>query len=318
MNIVINWKDLQKRIINWQEVTKVIRNGVQIRPESVPPVTDDYLCFTAPTGAYITLNKIWTPTEVSLEISTDKENWSDYTIGTQITMQWNSKLYFRNKSTTPTGFSTSGSNYYNFSSVWSTISVSWDLNYLLCKTSTDTVWSYCFFKLFADRLQAHSYIQDASNLDLSATTLNTHCYERMFDGCVSLTTAPNTLPATTCATSCYAYMFNWCTALTNSPLLPATTLANSCYSRMFSWCTNLETLPSLSATTLIAYCYEYMFNGCSKIKISETQVWDYTNSYTMPSDWPVSWLNRMFTSTWWTFTWTPTRWTTYYTSNTIV
>ena len=38
------------------------------------------------------------------------------------------------------------------------------------------------------------------------------CYNSMFRGCTSLTTAPS-LPATTLAASCYSYMFNGCTSI---------------------------------------------------------------------------------------------------------
>src|SRR5574344_2006953 len=67
----------------------------------------------------------------------------------------------------------------------------------------------------------------------------------MFNGCTSLTTAPE-LPATTLAEQCYSYMFNGCTALTTAPELPATTLANYCYQSMFKNCTNLQYVKCLS------------------------------------------------------------------------
>lgn len=37
MAIKINWQDLQKRYIGWQEVVKVMLNGGEIRPNTVPP-----------------------------------------------------------------------------------------------------------------------------------------------------------------------------------------------------------------------------------------------------------------------------------------
>ena len=86
----------------------------------------------------------------------------------------------------------------------------------------------------------------------------------MFDGCKSLTTAPE-LPATTLEYGCYYGMFYNCTALVNAPELPATTLKPSCYSEMFSGCTALVNAPELPATTLVRYCYHNMFNGCYKL-----------------------------------------------------
>ena len=102
--------------------------------------------------------------------------------------------------------------------------------------------------------------------ELPATTLASDCYEYMFYGCTSLTTAPE-LPATTLASSCYYYMFNSCTSLTTAPELPATTLdyCYSCYEGMFSRCTSLTTAPELPATTLADYCYDSMFSDCTSL-----------------------------------------------------
>ena len=86
----------------------------------------------------------------------------------------------------------------------------------------------------------------------------------MFNGCTSLTTAPE-LPATTLTNYCYRSMFNGCTSLVTAPELPATTLAESCYANMFEGCTNLTTAPNLPATTLTQGCYWEMFGGCTSL-----------------------------------------------------
>ena len=248
------------------------------------------LCFTANTAwSTVTLNKYWSPTEVSLETSTDWTTWSSYTIWDTITLSniWD-KVYWRNTSTSTTGFSSNSASY-EFAMSWS-IAWSWDVTTLINKNWTDTLtWGYCFRSLFLD--------------------------------CTSLTVAPK-LPATTLTNWCYQDMFRRCSSLTACPSLPATTLSDSCYYEMFSQCTSLETLPTLPATTLLRYSYAYMFNYCSKIKLSTTQTWEYQTSYRIPTTWTGStWTNslyNMFGNTWWTFTWTPTINTTYYTSNTVV
>ena len=125
------------------------------------------------------------------------------------------------------------------------------------KTLTD---SYTFKRLF----YGYTNLLSADNLILSVTTLASGCYNGMFRGCTSLTTAP-TLPATTLASNCYAGMFNGCTSLTTEPVLPATTLASSCYSYMFNSCTGLTTAPELPATTLASNCYDSMFSGCTNL-----------------------------------------------------
>jgi hypothetical protein len=124
---------------------------------------------------------------------------------------------------------------------------------------------YAFVYLFSDYDEENECkVVNARNLSLPATTLAAGCYSYMFNGCTSLTSAPQ-LPATTLAAGCYSYMFNGCTSLTLAPKLPATTLAEYCYSNMFRGCTNLTTAPELLATTLTENCYEIMFWGCTSL-----------------------------------------------------
>jgi hypothetical protein len=88
----------------------------------------------------------------------------------------------------------------------------------------------------------------------------------MFDGCTSLTTAPE-LKAETLAGYCYGHMFSGCTNLTTAPALPATTLIHDCYSNMFQGCTSLTAAPTLSAKKLEAGCYKQMFYNCSNLSV---------------------------------------------------
>ena len=100
--------------------------------------------------------------------------------------------------------------------------------------------------------------------ELPATTLANYCYEGMFYDCYALTTAPE-LPATTLAEHCYQSMFHSCASLTTAPELPATILAKYCYNGMFHSCHALTTTPVLPATTLAEACYYDMFNNCSNL-----------------------------------------------------
>ena len=206
-----------------------------------------------------------TPT---LEYSTDKNTWNtitfDWTNGehtTELPVKLNTgeKMYFRND----TGkFSNDYDKYITFSSSVSS-NVGGDIrtlsNYLDVNSET-TPQSNMFYGLFYE----NKYIVDASNLRLSYTTLAINCYQQMFQGCTSLTTAPK-LPATTLAETCYSQMFRGCTSLVNAPKLPATTLANSCYHYMFKGCTSLVNAPKLPATTLVDNCYYAMFDGCTSL-----------------------------------------------------
>lgn len=248
------------------------------------------LCFTANTaGSTVKLNKVWSPTSVTLETSTDGGNWSAYTIGDTITLTnvWD-KVYRRTTSGTDVWLSTSDSAFYKFVMTWS-IAWSGNLTSLLNKNLT--------------------------------TALSSFCFNFLFSGCTSLTTAPS-FPTTTVNMYSCASMFYNCTSLTTAPSLPATTLAEACYWSMFSWCTALTTIPKLDATTLADYCYQEMFYWCSKIKMSTSKTWDYQTAYRIPTSWTWTtatyWWRYMFTRTWWTFTSDPSINTTYYTSNTVV
>ena len=42
MAIKIDWQDLQKRYLGWDEVVKVMLNGGEIRPNTVPPPQPNY------------------------------------------------------------------------------------------------------------------------------------------------------------------------------------------------------------------------------------------------------------------------------------
>ena len=94
---------------------------------------------------------------------------------------------------------------------------------------------------------------------------NRSCFESLFDGCISLTQAPE-LPATTLTDYCYEYMFANCINLKEAPELPATTLSSGCYNSMFSGCENLEEAPALPADSLGDACYRSMFEYCYNLK----------------------------------------------------
>lgn len=100
--------------------------------------------------------------------------------------------------------------------------------------------NFCFLALFE-----YTNIVSAQNLSLPVTALTSGCYQSMFQGCTSLTAAPE-LPATTLAAQCYGRMFKGCTSLTAAPELPATTLVTGCYGWMFSSCSNLNYIKAMS------------------------------------------------------------------------
>jgi bacteriorhodopsin len=75
----------------------------------------------------------------------------------------------------------------------------------------------------------------------------------MFQGCTSLTTAPQ-IYATELATSCCYGMFQGCTSLTKSPVLLAKTLKTSSYRYMFYGCSSLNSITCLATDISATNC----------------------------------------------------------------
>ncbi len=171
------------------------------------------------------------------------------------------KIQFKGSNTQ---YATSYSDYNSFSGSTASFEVEGNIMSLIYgdefKNNSTISSTYTFAGLFSDCTKLVS----AENLVLPATTLADYCYYQMFEGCTSLTTAPE-LPATTLAGGCYFSMFYHCESLTTAPELPATTLAVGCYSSMFQGCTSLTTAPELPATTLAESCYPSMFAGCTSL-----------------------------------------------------
>lgn len=226
-----------------------------------------YIDYSEPFYIEVTEGNVPLAPTSGLQMSTDKTNWTDTTESTLST----GKTYFRvatdqstplkpNWGSTPGSGSGSGSDddpdyEYNIGgNINSLVKVNF-ANDTTCYAFYDNVNNNGFF-------ENKSKLKSAGNLILPATTLAQQCYDEMFAGCSSLTTAP-ALPATTLTNRCYYYMFTGCTSLTTAPELPATTLAEYCYCGMFNGCSALGTAPALPATTLVNSCYASMFYGTS-------------------------------------------------------
>ena len=249
------------------------------------PVAYQGLCFTAEeAGATVKLvekslygkmNLREVSLTPGLQYSSDGTNWCDYTIGKDITLNnEGDKVYFRRESKANTFSTPTTGNFMQFvtnvndekqivTDDEKKIAASGNIMSLLdpdCEvTEFDSQDGFaCFYMLF------NGCTSLTTAPELPATTLAQYCYIGMFNGCISLTTAP-ALPATTLAQYCYADMFEGCTSLTKAPALPATTLAEYCYYSMFEGCISLTTAPALPATTLAGYCYYNMFTGCTSL-----------------------------------------------------
>lgn len=146
-------------------------------------------------------------------------------------------------------------------------------------------YSNAFINLFNNC----STLQSVSSDFLPATILSESCYSGMFQGCTSLTEAPE-LPATILASYCYSYMFGDCTSLVTAPALPATSLAQSCYQKMFLNCTKLNYIKALFTTTSTTANTSNWVNGVSSTGTfvkSKDATWNVTGNNGIPNGWTV-------------------------------
>ena len=124
---------------------------------------------------------------------------------------------------------------------------------------------------------------------LPATTLNTSCYDNMFDGCTGLTQAP-ALPASALTTGCYALMFGGCTSLTEAPELNAPSLGQRSYANMFSGCTSLNYIKCLATNISATNCTQNWTSGIAAagtfVKDASMTGWT-TGVNGIPQDWNV-------------------------------
>ena len=236
-------------------------NGIPTGWNRVPAVDDitKPLTFNATQdGSTIKLTKSGSPIG-DFQTSRDGGNtWTDYTIGTAITINTGEEVSFRAKADRTTDQNQQNCFYFEMTGKIEARHNVMSLYRTNDFATYNTVVEYAFIQLF---LNCTSLTKAPA---LPATTLTTSCYNSMFFGCTSLTKAP-VLPATTLDASCYNSMFRSCTSLTKAPKLPATTLVGSCYSSMFEGCTSLTKAPALPATTLDASCYNSMFFGCTSL-----------------------------------------------------
>ena len=252
-NLIIQGTPASGVLDFWNNVTLIgnISSVLCSRPEPEPEPYDGLIFTAQEANSSVTLNG----GSLQLEYRTNTNvEWQNYTLGTTINLanidDW---VEMRNR-----GLQTNDIGGHQFT-MTGKIAASGNIQYLLDKTGELlSAPDYCYQQMFAGCTSL------TTAPSLPATTLANYCYFAMFVGCTSLTTAPS-LPATTLANYCYFAMFVGCTSLTTAPSLPATTLANYCYFDMFKGCTSLTTAPSLPATTLAHSCYNNMFRECSNL-----------------------------------------------------
>ena len=162
----------------------------------------------------------------NVQYSTDLQTWEQLSADVVITLGSNETVYFRNRT----------KQVYNGA-----------MSTNIIKTSDKYKVGGNIIALFypnvplpatalKEAFESDVNLQDASALQLPATSLAESCYNSMFSGCTGLTAAPE-LPATSLAEYCYNYMFSGCTGLTAITCLATDIAANNCTR---SWLNNVS------------------------------------------------------------------------------
>lgn len=134
---------------------------------------------------------------------------------------------------------------------------------------TSSAWQHSLFDINNKKIAAKGNIQSLLDRKMEKMEVPGWCYYNIFNGCKSLTQAPE-LPATTLSEWCYSHMFENCESLVKTPTkLPATTLTTRCYDSMFVNCKSLIdfslALPA-TITNNVQFAYCDMFYGCNLLK----------------------------------------------------
>ena len=174
-----------------------------------------------------------------LKYSTDKVNWSAYTIGSTITLtNVGDRVYFKGINTT---FGTDNWDCHYFEPFTKNTKVGGNLMTLFDETGASKAFAEGTDRNARLMFYQCAKLKDASDLKLPATTLRPSCYSQMFSQCSALSAAPKVLPAPNATDSaCYADMFTACDALTKSPKIMATTIGSDAMWNMFSGCRTLN------------------------------------------------------------------------------
>lgn len=197
---------------------------------TIPSVEGDYFYIEAQNETLLSFNdSLLYYNSEKIEYSIDSYTWNPLSeiVNTGITLKKFDRIFFRNiEGEIYNTSSTDGLRLFAINDKNITVIIGGDLHTVMFKY-TDKVYTltneYCFARLFNTDTQ----IIEANDLILPATTLSKGCYYGMFEGCTSLTTAPE-LPATILADNCYYGMFNGCSNLSSITCYATEISATNC------------------------------------------------------------------------------------------
>ena len=119
-----------------------------------------------------------------------------------------------------------------------------------------------------------------------------YCFYGLFDGCGEnlLSVEKLVLPATTLEPHCYERMFYYCTKIEKAPALPATELTTRCYGSMFFGCSSLSYIKAMFITkpsTSYTNSWVYGVKSSGTFVKNSSATWDVIGNYAVPDGWTV-------------------------------
>ena len=257
VNATTNW--MSDRIIggNFNFPTGLV---AELGPSRIPYFVNlneiRTLAFIAQSAStQISMAVVGTPPSVTLETSTDGENWTPFIPGTTTITLANvgDIVYFRNGDTVNKQFASSDGKAYRY-----------------FVTSKDV---YCT----GDIMGLLDYGYD------EMPRLYNRTFNDLFYNSRILT--PPSLPATELADYCYKEMFYQASRLILAPCLPATEMKSSCYYNMFKNCSAMKKIFNLDHVTKAAdHCFTYMLYFCNSFKMSKTKPAGAADKFMFKSD----------------------------------
>lgn len=284
MGLVINSKTPQQISIGGKEVQSLAISGEIVWQYVVP---DYFYIQNEYAGANtITLTKTGSPTDISLDYSTDNgetwTTWSSANGNLSVGLAQGEKVLLKG---TNDKISTSSSAYFSFSGTQNH-SIGGNMVALYDSTClSDTVPTHCFNRLFLN----DTTLISASNAKITATNFNHLACSNTFKGCTALVSSLE-FTANSVGENSFDSMFDGATSLNNvsNIHLDSTSLTVGTCKVMFRG-TAITTAPEIKATTIYGNSSNYnngsmafMFHNCSNltsIKIHFTDWKDGNGTY---------------------------------------
>ena len=217
--------DSQTRILSLLDKAGNVISSCGVPSKDVDDITKPLTFKATQDGSTVSLKRFNSPYG-EFQTSRDGGNtWTNYSIGTAITLNTGEEVSFRAKSDRTSAQSNNNSFYFEM-------------------TGKIEAWHNVMSLYRTNDFATYKSVEE-------------YAFHHLFRVCTSLTKAP-ALPATTLADSCYDHTFLGCESLTKAPELPATTLADRCYYYMFSGCKSLKEVRISATTTATSALYSWL------------------------------------------------------------